>query len=341
MESMETDLLRVLEGLPVGVVAIGAAGRVTLANPAASAMLGLPRASLEGGRFPYEVVAGAPTVVEIDPGDGPTRLVELECASLPRTKGGTAVILVRDVTEFQQAVRDLVVRERQTRRMESVRALLGGIAHSLNNLVSTITGYTECVRENLTEGSQDRDDLDRVMDAGARAGALIYQIRELGREADEGRIALNLGFLVRDAAEMLQASVPSNIMIDSDIAKDNGVVRADPADMQFVVMDVCCSAVQALRDTGGTLEICVTRVQSADIGPGPWVEFRVRASGGGMVEPGARRAEEDAASARLPRAETAPDIVAAHGGSMATECDATHGYAWTVRLPLEPDDRKG
>ncbi|MDA3786758.1 MAG: hypothetical protein PF568_07765, partial [Deltaproteobacteria bacterium] len=120
------------------------------------------------------------------------RLVRLEIAT--------------DITRRRQA--ELQVRQAQ--KMESIGALAGGIAHDFNNILSAISGYTELAMMRKKEDVEaQRQDLQQVRLAAARAATLVRQILTFSRRQPEERKPVQISLIVNEALKLLRASIPT------------------------------------------------------------------------------------------------------------------------------------
>lgn len=161
------------------------------------------------------------------------------------------IAVKRDVTDKMLAERRL----RQAQKMEALGALAGGIAHDFNNLLAAIMGYGEIARGELPEDSSLKADLDQILAAGERARQLVRQILLFSHQAEEERKPVNIHLIAGEVLKFLCPTLPATISIRSCIDKEAGRVSADPTQLHQVLMNLCTNAYQAMKDTGGTLEV--------------------------------------------------------------------------------------
>lgn len=223
---------------------------------------------------------------ETIPVEGNSRVIEY--------RGKKAVMTVsRDIRERKQAEEErelLLERLRQAQKMESIGTLAGGIAHDFNNILSPIIGYTEMTAETLPQDSTARSNLNEVLRAAYRARDLVRQILVFSRHGEQEQIPLNLQYIVKEVIKMLSATLPATIEIRHDIKRDCGIIRADPAQMHQILMNLCTNAYHAMPEKGGILEITLdnTEITPDDlaaypgVSPGDYVRLSVSDTGHGM-----------------------------------------------------------
>ncbi|ETX04129.1 MAG: hypothetical protein ETSY2_30565, partial [Candidatus Entotheonella gemina] len=131
--------------------------------------------------------------------------------------------------------------------------------------------------------------LQSVLTAGHRAKELVQQILTFSRKSHPKRQPVSLPALVQEALSLIRASVPTTIAIESYIDSEAGEVLADPTHLHQILMNLCTNAEHAMRQTGGTLEVCLTRVEvhgaepvNPTLPPGSYVRLTVRDTGGGI-----------------------------------------------------------
>jgi PAS domain S-box-containing protein len=209
-------------------------------------------------------------------------LVEVSARLLP---DGRLLAAVRDITER----RGLEEQLRQAQKMEAVGRLAGGVAHDFNNVLSVIFGYTELLIEDLPADSPTRQDLQEVSKAAQRASALTRQLLAFSRQQVLQPVVLNLNDLVQDIGKLLQRLVPADVELRVVLTRDLGNVRADPGQLQQVIMNLVVNARDAMP-TGGKLLIETANgeltEQYADqhqpVIAGPYVMLAVSDTGVGM-----------------------------------------------------------
>jgi PAS domain S-box-containing protein len=167
-----------------------------------------------------------------------------------------------DVSAQKQAQLDKEQLEgqlRQSQKMEAIGTLAGGIAHDFNNILGAILGYGELAHQHCAEGSPLRRYLDNVMHATGRAKALVDRILGFSRSGLGERVPVNVQSVIDETLELLQASLPSGIRIESRLAADNAAVIGDATHLHQVAMNLFTNALQAMEN-GGVLRVVLERV---------------------------------------------------------------------------------
>src|SRR5208283_704401 len=147
---------------------------------------------------------------------------------------------------------------RQAQKMEAVGTLAGGIAHDFNNMLAAIIGNAELAMDDVPEEMAARHNLDQIFKAGMRARGLVRQILTFSRKTEHERKPLALTPLVNETFKLLRASLPTTIEMRLNVETLSDVVLADPIQIQQVLMNLSTNAADAMRDTGGRLEVSLT-----------------------------------------------------------------------------------
>jgi PAS domain S-box-containing protein len=197
-----------------------------------------------------------------------------------------------DVTEQKQAQivkEQLEAQLRQSQKMEAIGTLAGGIAHDFNNILGAILGYGELALQHCTAQSELRRYLDNVMHATERAKLLVERILGFSRSGLGDRLPVNVESVVTEALELLRASLPTGIRLQSRIATGDAAVIGDATYLHQVVMNLCTNAMQAMQ-LGGFLSVDLERAEVSDartlsrgsLASGPYVRLVVSDTGSGI-----------------------------------------------------------
>jgi two-component system, cell cycle sensor histidine kinase and response regulator CckA len=222
------------------------------------------------------------------------RLISVEFVSNVYLVGQTKVIQcnIRDITERKrtEAERKRLGQQLQvTQKMEAIGILAGGVAHDFNNLLSVILSYTQFALQALREGDPLKNDLLEVKNAGERAAVLTRQLLAFGRKQLLQPVPLNLNHVAQGIERMLRRILGEDIDLVQILAPDLGVVRADPGQIEQVLMNLVVNARDAMSQ-GGQLTIETSNVDldeeyashHVDVKPGPYVRLAVTDTGCGM-----------------------------------------------------------
>jgi PAS domain S-box-containing protein len=156
----------------------------------------------------------------------------------------------------------LEVELRQAQKMEAIGRLAGGVAHDFNNLLTVINGYAEMVLGMVSLPSLARDCVGEVLSAGTRASALTNQLLAFSRRQVLQPRAVSLNDVVSNLSRMLHRVIGEDIELVSVLAPGLGCVRADPNQMEQVLMNLALNARDAMVGGG---RITLT---TAEVAPG-------------------------------------------------------------------------
>ena len=193
----------------------------------------------------------------------------------------------RDVTDQ----RHLEEQFRQAQKMEAVGQLAGGIAHDFNNLLTAILGNTQLLLRDLPPGDSKRGDVEEIRKASERAASLTRQLLAYSRRQMLQPEVLDLNVVVAEMDKLLRRLIGENIALETLLAPDLGRVRADPNQIEQVLVNLAVNARDAMADGGGgTLTIETANVDldeaftQAHLGSkaGPHAMFAVTDTGTGM-----------------------------------------------------------
>src|SRR3989449_5016356 len=178
----------------------------------------------------------------------------------------------------------------QARKMEAVGRLAGGIAHDFNNLLTVMIGRSQLVLRRL--GAQDpvRADIELMEQTADRAADLTRQLLAFSRKQVLQPAVLDLNKVVTNVAEMLRRLIGEDIVLVTALDPALGHVKADPGQIEQIVMNLAANARDAMSKGGRlTLDTANADLDAAyarhpvDVHPGPHVMLAVSDTGGGMT----------------------------------------------------------
>jgi PAS domain S-box-containing protein len=198
-----------------------------------------------------------------------------------------------DITEQKQAQLEkerLELQLRQSQKMEAVGTLAGGIAHDFNNVLGAILGYGELALEHAAGNRDLRRYLDNVMHAAVRAKLLVERILGFSRSSLGNQVLFNVQGVVNETLELLIATLPSGIRLQSRLESGEAAVIGDATYLHQVTMNLCTNALQAMA-RGGVLSVTLERMTAAQsrnlvrgvLGPGDYVRLTVTDTGAGIA----------------------------------------------------------
>jgi two-component system, cell cycle sensor histidine kinase and response regulator CckA len=197
-----------------------------------------------------------------DPRTGAMRWFEVRRVPLttPDTNVCHVLGIASEITERKAAQDALKASEdqlRQAQKMEAVGQLAGGVAHDFNNLLTAIVGYTALLLDATTEQPELAADLEEIKRAGERAGSLTRQLLTFSRKQVVQPAILNLNDVVSELEKMLRRVIGDDISLDTIKASSLYHVKADPNQIEQILMNLTVNARDAMP-RGGVLTIETT-----------------------------------------------------------------------------------
>jgi PAS domain S-box-containing protein len=169
-----------------------------------------------------------------------------------------AIAMLEDITPRRQAEEARLRLEsqlRQAQKMEAVGQLAGGVAHDFNNLLTAIRGYSEFALNRLGEGNADiRKDIEEISKSADRASSLTRQLLAFSRKQLLQPRILQLNDVVGDVDKMLRRLIGEDIEVVTIFGRGLGRVKADPGQMEQVLVNLVVNARDAMPE-GGKLTI--------------------------------------------------------------------------------------
>ena len=193
--------------------------------------------------------------------------------------------LVHDVTERVA----LEERLRQSQKMEAVGRLAGGVAHDFNNLLTVILGYTQIMADGLPAGSRLADSTGQIKSAAERAAGITRQLLAFSRKQVLSPRIINLNDTMMNLDSLLRRLIGEDIEVLTVPENDLGSVKADPGQIEQVIMNLALNARDAMPNGGKlTLETANAQLDASyasehqPITPGRYVMLAVSDTGEGM-----------------------------------------------------------
>jgi PAS domain S-box-containing protein len=303
--SSEDKYRRLMEHASDAIVLLDVAGRVLEVNRRAEELLGRPAGEVVGSSYEGLVPAAERDAwraefamllrdgsvrrdnVRFDGAGG--RPVCVDYTASVVDLGGERVILaiVHDASERERLEGQL----RQSQKMEAVGRLAGGVAHDFNNLLTVINGYGELLLDRLAPGDPARELMREMTRAGERATSLTRQLLTFSRQQAVEHSVLDLNAVVADVTKMLRRLIGEDIELANVPAPALGSVRADPGQLEQILINLAVNARDAMPQGGRlTIETGIVELDDAyarshpDVRPGPYALLAVSDTGTGMDE---------------------------------------------------------
>jgi PAS domain S-box-containing protein len=320
---MASTFEQLLEAAPDAFVGVNQKGEIVFVNSRTEALFGYPRKDLlgrqvevliperfrnshAGYRGEYFAAPGTrPMGAGIDlygrRRDGSEFPAEISLSAIETDDGLLATAAIRDISERAESERERALQGQldQARRLESVGQLAGGIAHDFNNILGVILNYAEFVGDEMDPESQAHKDVGEIRRAAERAAALTRQLLIFSRREVVKPELLYLRDVIAELENLLRRALGERVELSTRFGEDRCAVKADPGQIEQVLVNLAVNARDAMPD-GGRLLIEVDRAEldeeytdlHPDISPGPYVRLKVSDTGQGMDEETIQRAFE-------------------------------------------------
>jgi PAS domain S-box-containing protein len=289
--------------------------------------------------------------------DGALRTIEAN-GYLLRDDTGAPVRIVgmnRDITEQKQAEakqRQLESQLMQSRKLETLGTLAGGVAHDFNNLLTGVLGFIDLSLRAVPAQDVAADFLRNARDGSLRARELVKRLLLFARQAPPtARQPLHLGQLIADTIPLLSASLPASIELHSDLTTAVGPVLADAGQIQQVLMNVCVNAAHAIGTNHGRISLELSLCDYLSINPelgkgGPFACLAVSDTGCGMDEVTQSRIFDPFFTTKTQGEGTGlglsivHGIIHDHGGFLRVQSALGQGSRFEIYLPLGSEAKK-
>jgi two-component system cell cycle sensor histidine kinase/response regulator CckA len=266
-----------------------------------------------------------------------------------RGLGEAAVLLgLTDSSEETRLKRQVA----QATKMQAVGQLAGGVAHDFNNVLTAILGTCDLMLMRHTPGDSDYDDIQQIRANSNRAASLTRQLLAFSRQQTLRPEVLQLPDVVADVSQMLRRLIGEKIQLVVTHDRDLGPVRADPTQLEQVIVNLAVNARDAMQSRGdgsGRLNLSTRRVTTADVRAmrseiipvGEYTALRVEDTGGGIApehlgkifEPFFTTKEQGKGTGL--GLSTVYGIVKQSGGFIFADSRVGIGTVFTVYLPVD------
>lgn len=159
-------------------------------------------------------------------------------------------VIVEDITEKVGLEKQFL----QAQKFEAIGQLAGGIAHDFNNMIGAILGWADMGIEETEPGSRHRSHFEKIRHQAGRAAALTRQLLAFARRQVLEPRTIDLNQTVTETLSLLEKVIGGNIEVKVSLSPDLAVVRADPTQVEQVLMNLCINARDAMPE-GGSLAI--------------------------------------------------------------------------------------
>jgi PAS domain S-box-containing protein len=290
--------------------------------------------------------------------DGTTQW--LQTTKIPLTlKGESDYVLgvAIDITGRKNAQDELKKKNEmlvQSQKMEAVGRLAGGIAHDFNNLLTAIIGYGELLKLNRSLDADSLQGVEEVLKSAKRAASLTQQLLAFSRKQVLQPKVVDLNKLIDEVQVMLRRVIGEDIELIVKQGSHLGKVKADPGQIEQVIMNLVVNARDAMP-SGGKLTIETRNAYRGDYVPdahfsvkgGGYVQLSVNDSGVGMTEETKKHLFEPFFTTKERGKGTGLGLSTVYGivqqssGSIFVTSEVDKGTTFTILLPMVSEVEEG
>lgn len=236
--------------------------------------------------------------------------------------------------EAQQSAENRLL---QAAKLAAVGEMAAGIAHELNNPLTTVTGFSEIVLDELSEDSPHRTELAMVLQEARRASGVVRRLLDFSRQGERLRASADLNEVVNDVIALTRHLILTNdVILKLELDESLPWISIDTNQMKQVLLNLIHNALQAMKG-GGELNVSTysARRESRD-----WIVMSVQDSGTGISPEDQSRIFEPFFTTKGDRGGTGLGlsvtygIVTDHGGSIEISSRPGKGSTFDVWLPL-------
>ena len=341
------------DALSEGIAVVDDEGRVRRSNRAMASLLGIPLPNVVGTPLGDALLGKPHALLELlaatRRGDRPApliarserlkRSVRINAARIPgATTEQSIVVMVEDVTE-QQALETQLL---QSEKLAAVGQLVSGVAHELNNPLTSITGLSEFLLEQKELGKKDRGHLQVIHEQAERAGRIVRNLLTFARKGSSERVPVDLNDVIRRTLSLMTYDLKlKEISVERELSGALPEVLGDRHGLQQVVLNLVTNAAQAVAEN--------PRERAREISVSTWydgqVHLRVADTGPGIPDEVLQSVFTPFFTTKEPGKGTGLglsitySIVESHGGQITIEPRNPRGGAvFRVDLPPAPAD---
>jgi two-component system NtrC family sensor kinase len=334
--------------LTEGLAVVGPTGDILRANRALAALADLPEREIVGRNFSQTLLGAtdaigglieaayrgerpAPLVIRPEQSH---RVLRLTAAPLAGAERGTVVVLIEDVTEQRILEAQLI----QSDKMASIGQLVSGVAHELNNPLTSIAGLAELLLERAPHPELPREHLRVIHDQAERAGRIVRNLLTFARKGVPEQTAVDLNDVVSRTSLLIMYELQLHgIDLDSELSAETPVVLGDRYELQQVLLNLVTNAVQAVSglEPGKPRRITLSTSRLGD-----QAVLRVRDTGPGVPKDLVPYLFTPFFTTKAPGEGTglglslSYGLIKAHGGVLEYEAPAEGGAEFRMTLPL-------
>jgi len=257
---------------------------------------------------------------------------------------------IADRMAVEVTLRDREVQLSNSKKLEAVGQLAGGVAHEFNNLLQIITGHGQCALDELSPAEPLYEELQQILHASGRAAVLVNQLLGFSRRQVLRPVLLDVNKLMTDFVEMARPLFGQQISLETSFHQDTNWANVDPDQLRQAILNLVLNARDAMPEEGIlTLSTCNTSLATLpkpsadDPLPGTYVEIAVRDTGSGIPASALDRIFEpffttkDIGKGTGLGLAMVHGVVKQHGGTVSVSSQDGAGATFRILLPaFEP-----
>ncbi|NTW02601.1 MAG: PAS domain S-box protein, partial [Oscillochloris sp.] len=262
----------------------------------------------------------------------------------------------RDVTERHLAVVERIALERkllEAQKLESLGVLAGGIAHDFNNILTTVLGHAELALLDLPAQHKIRESLTTIIDGAQRAADLTRQILAYSGKGRTMLQLVNLNQIIQTMEHLLRAAVPMSSRLHILSTPDLPRIKADPAQLRQLVLNLVVNAAEALHTISGNVIVATGSTYlnrselnqlnfGSELPPGTYVYLMIDDDGCGMTSDTLNRIFDPFFSTKFTGRglglAAVQGIIRSHSGAVKVTSQLNAGTTVMIWLPATTTD---
>lgn len=267
---------------------------------------------------------------------------------LEADKAGGAVIRIDDVSKEYELEEQL----NQSRKMDAIGQLAGGVAHDFNNMLSGIIGASELLQIRLKQDELSMKLLGLVIESADRAAGLTQKLLEFSRKKHPESLVIELHDILKDTVSLLKNTLDKNIKISLDFEAESSKVLGDPTQLQNIFINLAINASHSMPG-GGEISLLTSNIYLDDvfcrestftISAGHYIEVEVLDGGCGIPEENLKKIFEPFFTTKKQGAGTGLGLssvlgtVQNHNGAISVYSEIGSGTSFRIFLPLTSGD---
>ena len=279
--------------------------------------------------------------------------VVLTITRTPEFGMAAALLSLKDDREQQKLERQIA----QATKMQAIGQLAGGVAHDFNNILTAVIGYCDLMLVRHLPGDADFDDINQIRQNANRAANLVRQLLAFSRQQTLRPQLLNISDVIGELSHLLKRLLGEHIALHTVHGRNLAPVRADPGQLEQVIVNLAVNARDAMPDGGelviSTFAVPADKVRALGHSIMPtadYVGITVRDTGTGIAENAMGKIFEPFFTTKeVGRGtglglSTVYGIVKQTGGYIFAESEAHKGTSFTIYFPAQkealPDTRQ-